>query len=124
MSLSISSMGCSCPACPEAGLCAASCCCICAGLRSPLPLALSCRLGPPEGGVPEGDDSPGGVPGASASSEMAAADSELLREAMGWLEGGVTGRASLGRLGSAPCACMHIYHDLTLQGKFQGTSGG
>ena len=110
MSLSMGSAGWSCPGCPEAGLWAASCCCICAGLKSPLPLALSCRLGPPEGGVPEGDESPGGVPGASASSEMAAADSELLSEAMGWLEGDVTGRTSLGRLGSAACTIMHVYH--------------
>ena len=102
------SAGCSIPACPEVGLWAASCCCICAGLKSPLPLALSCSPGPPEGGVPDGDDSAGGVPGASASSEIAAADSELLREAMGWLEGDMTGRTSLGRLGSAACTVMYI----------------
>lgn len=59
-------------------------------------LALGCKVG-----VPVGDGMPGGVPGASASSEIAACDSELLRDAMGWLEGGVTGLASLGRLGSS-----------------------
>lgn len=48
---------------------------------------------------------PGGVPGASASREMAAADSELLSEAMGWLEGGVTGRALPWM--ALPMPCMH-----------------
>ena len=87
------SMGSAAWPCPAAGPWAAtagpaSCCCIGTALNSPLQLALGCSMG-----APWGDDMPGGVPGASASREMAAADSELLREAMGWLEGGVTGRA-------------------------------
>ena len=74
------------------------CACMCTGPKSPLPLALGARVG-----VPTGEDIPGGVPGASASSEMAAADSLLLSEAMGWLEGGDIGLESAGR--AAPVTC-------------------
>ena len=54
---------------------------------------------------------PGGVPGASASREMAAADSELLREAMGWLVGGVTGRAPAWLELPMPCITANAFHD-------------